>query len=180
MHDPDLVLLYTHTCSHGSKLDSVQLGPGLKTCIPGLTLTNCLACTLGVMHCVIGCMVITAFLSLQMKSHYKRETAACKHPSNKSTSCQPANAVVEARQAQSLHQDAFLMQHIWHWHSTVGDEDVDFMQHWELLQVLDQHWRYAIDALTVVQANTLCLSNLQWGNGASAPGEQVCLVVVTE
>lgn len=55
------------------------------------------------------------------------------------------------------------MQHIWHGHSAVGDEDVDFMQHWEFLQVLDQHWRYTIDALTVVQANTLCLSNLQWG-----------------
>ena len=77
-----------------------------------------------------------------------------------STEAVPADTVIEAWQTKGFHQNTLLVQHVRYRDSAVCDENVDLMQHWELLHMLYQHGRDAVDVFAVVKANALGLCYL--------------------
>lgn len=72
----------------------------------------------------------------------------------------PADAVVEAADAQLLDEEALMLEHAGAGAESVGHEDVDLVHDREGGHVLHHHWRHAIDELAVVQAHAWGLLDL--------------------
>ena len=72
----------------------------------------------------------------------------------------PADAVVEAADAQLLDEQALVLQDARAGAEAVGHEDVDLVRDGEGRHVLHHDGRHTIDELAVVQAHTGCLLHL--------------------